>query len=104
MLLRKGGNVMEKKFKLIKENSNYALIDMEDENLKIQIVDLKIESKDIFEKLLKKAVDDKSFKFVITTCLTEKEDKRIFEQVKMLFSKIETSLNSIDSSKEEIDS
>lgn len=87
MLLRKGGNVMEKKFKLIKENSNYVLIDMEDEKLRIQIIDLKIESKDIFEKLLKRAVDDKSFKFEISTCLTEKEDKRIFEQVRMLFLK-----------------
>lgn len=100
MLLRKGGNVMEKKFELIKENSNYALIDKEDATLRIQINDLKIESKDIFEKLLSKSVNENSFKFEITTSLTEKEDKRILQQVQMLFSKIENSLNEIDSAED----
>lgn len=95
---------MVKKFELIKENTNYALIDTEDETLRIQIVDLRIESKDIFDKLLIKAVDDKSFRFEISTSLTEKEDKRIFDQVKMLFSKIEACLNEIDSTKEETNS
>ena len=104
MLLRKGGNDMEKKFKLIKEDSNYVLIDTENKEFRIQIIDLKIDSKDIFEKLLKNSAEDKSFKFEILTDFTEKEDKRIFDQVKTLFSNIENSLNKIDSDNEDTES
>lgn len=100
MLLRKGGNDMEKKLKLIKEDSNYVLIDTDNNEFRIQIIDLKIDSKDIFEKLLKNSIDDKSFRFEILTDFTEKEDKRVFDQVKTLFANIENSLNEIDSGNE----
>lgn len=95
MLLRRGGNVMEKRLELVKEGLNYVIKDSTDNSFEIKLLNLKIDSKEIFNKILKNTFDDKSFKFNISTKLTEKEDIRIFEQLEMLFSKIENSLNQL---------
>lgn len=100
MLLKRGGNVMEKTLELIKEDLNYVIKDPADSSFEIKLLGLKIDSKEIFDKILKNSCDDKSFKFNISTKLTEKEDKIIFDQLKMLLSKIEISLNELFSKDE----
>lgn len=95
MRLKRGGNVMEKKLKLIKRGSDYVLIS-DDSDVEIVIKDLKIDSKDIYDKLLKDtASSNESYKFVIETELVEKEDKIIYSQLLTLFSKIEEALNKL---------
>lgn len=86
---------MEKKLKLIKRGSDYVLIS-DDSDVEIVIKDLKIDSKDIYDKLLKDtASSNESYKFVIETELVEKEDKIIYSQLLTLFSKIEEALNKL---------
>ena len=87
---------MTKNLKLIKEGNDYALISLDDNELKISIHSLKIDSKEIYDKILKD-VNETTFKFNISTELLDKEEIRIFEQIKMLFSKIEENLNKINS-------
>lgn len=95
MRLKRGGNVMEKKLKLIKRGSDYVLIS-DDSDVEIVIKDLKIDSKDIYDKLLKDtASSNESYKFVIEKELVEKEDKIIYSQLLTLFSKIEEALNKL---------
>ena len=95
MRLKRGGNVMEKKLKLIKRESDYVLIS-DNSDVEIVIKDLKIDSKDIYDKLLKDtASSNEPYKFVIETELVEKEDKIICSQLSTLFSKIEEALNKL---------
>ena len=103
MLLGKGGNAMEKNLELIKLNSNYSLKIVGEDNKIINLINLKIESKDIYDLLIKDSINEKHFKFNLSTKLDEKEDKRIFDQIKMLFSKIEESLNKLDEKSESAD-
>lgn len=101
MQLKRGGNVMEKKLKLTKKELGYVLIS-DNPDVKILIKDLKIDSKDIYDKLLKDtAPSNEPYKFVIETELTEKEDKIVFDQLSTLFSKIEEALNKLVTNPEE---
>lgn len=93
MQLERGGNDMEKKLKLIKQDDNYILVS-DDSNAEIKIENLKINSKDIYDKLIKNFTEvDAPYKFVIETDLTGKDDQRVCKQIKTLFYKIEIALN-----------
>lgn len=93
MQLKRGGNDMEKKLKLIKLGENYIL-KLDDSDIEIKIEKLKISSQDIYDKLIKGATEkDTPYKFVIYTDLDGKDDQRVCKQIKTLFAKIETALN-----------
>lgn len=86
---------MEKKLKLTKKESDYVLTSS-NPDVEIVIKDLKIDSKDIYDKLLKDTAPlNEPYKFVIETDLGEKEDKIVYDQLSALFSKIEEALNKL---------
>lgn len=82
---------MEKNLELIKNsNNNYAI---KADDFELELKDLKIDSKDLYDKIYaKSSVGEHEFTVKCTTKLTEKEDKRILTQINTLFSKIEEAI------------
>jgi putative NADH-flavin reductase len=78
---------MVKNLELIKnKDNNYAI---KNEDFELELKDLKIDSKDLYDNIYgKSTVDEHEFIVKCITSLTEKEDKRILDQINALFSKI----------------
>lgn len=82
---------MEKILNLIKEDEKYKILI---DNDSIEIVDLKIDSQMVFDKIYSLLpIDDNYIKITLKTSLTNKEDKIIFDQISSMFKKIDCAIN-----------
>ena len=82
---------MEKKLSLIKKNEQYVI---KDDDFEIVILDLKVDSQEIYEKIYSNLpCDDNFVKIKLETTLVSKEDNIIYKQLSSLFNQIDKSIN-----------